>query len=59
MVVSKSNVDLGLRSFPLQEVTGEIRMGDIARVRSTWVNGDQDQWLRMKDTISTYGKGFD
>ena len=42
IMASKPNEDLWLRSVPLQEVIGEIRMGYIAGVRSTWVNGDQD-----------------
>ena len=36
----KSYVDIWLRSFPLQEVTVDIRMGDTMGMRSTWVNGD-------------------
>ena len=58
-MVSKSEVDLSLRSVSLLEVIGEIRMGDIERVTSTWLNGDQYQWLGMKDTRSLDKKGFD
>ena len=57
-VASKSEVYLWLRLVPLLEVIGEIRMGDIAEVRSTLVNGDQDQWINMKGTRSMDMKEF-
>ena len=48
MVISQSYVNLRLRSNPVQEAIGEIKMSNIARVRGTWVKYNQDQWLKMK-----------
>ena len=58
-MASKLELDLWLRSVPLLKVPGEIRMGDIGGMRSTWLNGNQDPWFTMKDTISMDWKGFD
>ena len=57
-VVKKLDINLWLKLVLLHEVTREIRMGDIAEVRSTLVTGDQDQWINMKGTRSMDMKEF-
>ena len=41
-VEMKLEADLRLRSVRLLKVTSKIKMNDIAKKRSTWLNDDQD-----------------